>query len=391
MLVVYIHPQAALAVPANSSPFLTRLMIAPLVLSMIVGVAVIIFIMVAREQRRARASTFLWVLAIAARNNRPLVGQLALLTDATSGRVRQDLQNLAAMLDVGDPLPVALERADVPISQAAIVAAQVGVQTGTLAEALGDAARAQTQRRIGSLRGALDIGGALLYLWLLVLIVLFIVGFLNYWIVPKFRDIFADFGVGLPQVTRLFTEFAPLASALGVLLMPVLLLPGFLILAAAIACWKGRDPFDLAWIARWSVRWESPTILRSLSHAVTANAPLSEGLAAIQHTHPRGKVRRRVGEALQAFESGENCWLALRRQGILRRAEARLLHAAERMGDLSWALRELAASLENRRRYRALVLLELVQPILVILIGAGVLFVCVAFFLPLIELVQRLS
>jgi type II secretory pathway component PulF len=366
-------------------------MAAPLLMGMVVGVAVIIFIMVAREQRRARTSTFLWVLAIAARHNRPLPGEVALLAETTAGRVRQDLQNLAAMLDIGDALPVALERARVPVPQSAIVAAQVGVQTGALASALGDAAREQTQRRIGSLRGALDVGGALLYLWVLALIVFFIITFLGYWIVPKFRDIFADFGVALPPITRLFAEAAPLASALGVLLMPVLLFPAFLILAAAIACWKGRDPFDLGWIGRWSVRWEAPTILRGLSHAVTANAPLAEGLAAIQDTHTRGKVRRRVGEALHALESGEDCWLALRRQGIVRRAEARLLQAAERTGDLSWALRELASSIENRRRYRGLVFLELLQPALVILIGAGVLLVCVAFFLPLVELVQRLS
>lgn len=366
-------------------------MVAPVLLSMMVGIGVVVAIMIARERRRARASTLLWVLAIAARHNRPLVNEIELLSETTSGRMRQDLQNLAAMLQVGDSLPLALERTGGRVPQSAIVAAQVGVETGTLAQTLGDAARAQTERRVGSLRGAVDVTGALLYLWVLVLTIFFVLTFLTFQIIPKYQAIFSGFGVELPEVTRLFSEIAPRVAAVGILLLPVLLLPGFLIIAAAIACWKGRDPLDVSWIGRWFIRWETPSILRGLSHTVQANAPLVEGLAAIQRMHHRDNVRRRVGQALQDHEAGEDCWLALRRQGILRQAEARLLQAAERTGDLSWALRELAISLENRRRHRGLVLLEFLQPALVIVIGASVLFVCVAFFLPLVELIQTLG
>lgn len=367
----------------------------PAILGLTAGISVIVVVMIVRERRRARTGTLLWLLAIAARHNRPLNSEVELLVETTSGRLRQDLQNLAAMLQVGDPLPVALERAGGWIPQSAIVAAEVGVQTGTLAQSLGDAARAHTTRRIGSARSTLDVGGLVLYVWIVVLLIFSGAAYLLYSptlaIVPRTRMIFEDFGVRLPGSTQLLFSSADRMRPFAFLFMPILLIPAGLIIAAAIAVWKGRDPFDFGWIGRWLVRWETPTVLRGLSHAVAANAPLAEGLAAVQRMHSRDKVRRRVGEALQAFEAGEDCWLALQRQGILRKPEMRLLQAAERTGDLSWALRELAASLENRWRYRGLMLLEFVHPAMIVLIGAGMLFLCVALFLPLVELIQILG
>jgi type II secretory pathway component PulF len=68
-----------------------------------------------------------------------------------------------------------------------------------------------------------------------------------------------------------------------------------------------------------------------------------------------------------------------------------VLEAAERAGNLSWALRELAEGSERRLGYRMQALAQVLFPLIVILIGGIVFLLAVAYFSPLIRLVEELA
>lgn len=366
-------------------------MFIPLLLGMIVGVALVLVIVTARSRRQARQSTLLWLLAIAAERGRPLPEEIEALSETASGPLYQDLRQLAGNLRLGDPLPVALERNRTLVPHSAVVASYIGTRTGTLPQVLKDAALRCTAPRPRATSSPLALGGAFLYLWTLLMMAVFIVGFLLYWIVPKFVDIFSDFGVELPDATITLVGVGDSVADFGFLLFPILLIPPALLLAAAILYWKGWEAFDLGWMGRWFIRWDTPGILRGMAHSVAAGAPIVQGLEALRERHHQEHVRNRLERAVQACERGEDCWTALRRQKILRPAELRLVQAAQRAGNLPWALRELADSLEDRRSYRWLAVLEILQPAVVVVIGLGVLFICLAFFLPLVKLIEEIQ
>ena len=77
--------------------------------------------------------------------------------------------------------------------------------------------------------------------------------------------------------------------------------------------------------------------------------------------------------------------------GLLRPVDAAVLASAQRVGNLAWALRETAAGGERRTGYWLQFCLQLLYPLLVLCVGGLVLSVAVAFFVPLVAIIEALQ
>jgi type II secretory pathway component PulF len=76
---------------------------------------------------------------------------------------------------------------------------------------------------------------------------------------------------------------------------------------------------------------------------------------------------------------------------LISTADAAVLGAAERVGNLEWALEEMADSAMRRMIYRVQALLQILFPILLLVLGFVVMFFVTSLFLPLIALIQGLA
>ena len=114
-------------------------------------------------------------------------------------------------------------------------------------------------------------------------------------------------------------------------------------------------------------------------------------LGTLAEYHPSGWVRERVGRVLQDVRKGADCWKSLRDHGLIRPADAAVLEAASRVGNLPWALRETAESGERRLGYRLQLWLQLLFPAVVLAMGGLVCVLVTAFFLPLVTLIEALT
>ena len=76
---------------------------------------------------------------------------------------------------------------------------------------------------------------------------------------------------------------------------------------------------------------------------------------------------------------------------LINQGEAVLLEAAQRLGNLPWALRETADNIRRRRNHRNDVLLELARPVALVCFGLIVGSFALAFFMPLVKLLNDLS
>ena len=113
--------------------------------SIALGFAGVMGLGVIRARRRyARQDSLLSVLAIAAERNMPLAPAVVAFADQFRGLSYRRIMNLAAQLNWGTALPVALERAGRFVSRDATLLAWVGDQTGTLPRALRMAAAARS-------------------------------------------------------------------------------------------------------------------------------------------------------------------------------------------------------------------------------------------------------
>jgi type II secretory pathway component PulF len=117
---------------------------------------------------------------------------------------------------------------------------------------------------------------------------------------------------------------------------------------------------------------------------------LPEGLAALARSYPKRDMRRRLDRAASDVNSGLDWCESLRRHGLAGQPELAVLRAAQRVGNLPWALAEMADSVRRRLAYRVQAACQLLFPLIVVLMGLMVMFVVVALFMPLVALIQAL-
>ncbi len=94
---------------------------------------------------------------------------------------------------------------------------------------------------------------------------------------------------------------------------------------------------------------------------------------------------------MDGIRAGTAWTVSLRRQELVAASEQAVLEAAQRVGNLAWALREMADRSRRRMVHRMEVLSRVLFPLGLLALGFAVLVIVVAYFTPLIFLISRLS
>ncbi len=349
---------------------------------------ILIIIVVAdsiRHHHRAQQHALLWSMAICAEKNIPLGSAIEAFACESSGVINLKARKLATLLDSGVPLPEAIENVPGLLPQRALPIIRVGYESGALAK---------------SLRQALSSSDALAPIWnsffnrllYIAMVIFFGLGILTFIlirIIPSFKKIFYDFRSDLPAITRLLMEIADifLSSPLPALLILILL--GLIIYS--LICYFGWAPFYFPGLTRVMRRQHAAAILDSLALTAEYNRPLGASLTALAASYPQWSVRKKLKQVEKEVSQGKDWSESLCQQGLIKAVDKAVLQAAQRVGNLPWALHEMAGSNRRRLIYRLQAWLQLLYPPLIVCLGAGVLFIMVALFSPLIILISRLS
>jgi len=343
------------------------------------------FFIVARR-RSTRQDSLLSVLAIAAEKEMPLAPAVVAFADQYSGRSHQRVMNLAAQLNWGNMLPEALERANKVVTRDAVLLAWVGQAAGMLPKALRIAAAA----RSSYLPLWTAIAGRLSYIAGLLLTMQVIAGFVMYYIIPKFEAIFKDFGVSLPRITILLIEACHFMVKYGypVALVPLIELALLIALPFSFLTWGN---YSVPVFDRLLGRRHTALVLRSLALVVDGEKPISLGISTLANHYPTFWIRRRLIAVESDVRQGVDWIQALWRHGLIRAADAEVLSSATAVGNLGWALSELAETTERRLATRVRAMVQTLFPLVVVMLGMMVFFMAVAYFLPLVQLIKRLT
>jgi type II secretory pathway component PulF len=131
--------------------------------------------------------------------------------------------------------------------------------------------------------------------------------------------------------------------------------------------------------------------MRNLALALRRGMPLPEALRLIAQNYPLSIVGSRLQAAANEVAAGANWCESLRKTGLIARSDAAVLAAAQRVGNIDWALEEMAASALRRQVHRVQGMVQILFPVALLVVGLFVfVFVC-GLFLPLITLIEGLA
>lgn len=365
------------AASGGGTPFFVAFLLVPVLIGTLVHVT--------RRLRAAQQETMLWVLALTAERDRPLGSAVMALSEQSAGRNRVRLRRVAECLEFGLTLPEALDfvRKSAPASARVLV--RLGHDSGALPEALRDAAASRSKNP----PGWQTFGAKVAYLCLLLAVMQAIVGFVLYFIMPKFEAIFKDFGIDLPWMTVAVVRWSQWLT--GGYLFPILTVLEWLLLLYLPFAFAGYAELKVPFFDRLFLRRHSVMILRGLAMVVEAGRPIGSGLKTLADSYPATWVRERLAGVYLAAEEGHDWIDALQRFGLINRTDLALLESARRAGNLPWALRELADSSARRLQYRLQVIGQVGLTLALLALGVFVGFIAVAYFYPLVQLIERLT
>jgi type II secretory pathway component PulF len=361
-----------------------------LVLLPVIGLALLVAALVVIAEtlvkhRLSRQYALLWLMTVAAERLIPLVPAIEAFAREGGGSLAGRARYLANMLKAGVPLPDALERVPGLFPPEVLPVISVGYESGALAAALRQAASVHDFRR----PLWLAMAGRLIYLMTLVAFGSTVVAFVMYRIVPSFEKIFADFGTRLPAMTETLVAASRVVVEWWFLLLPLLLLL-FLLFVYVLLRYVGLVHWELPgtnWLAR---RLDAAAILEALALAAEYQRPLPEALATLARTYPKASIRRRLRDVARDLDGGADWCESLFARGLIKRPDLAILQAAQRAGNLPWAMREMADSNRRRLAYRLYALVQMLFPPVILAFALLELFFVAAVLFPLIKLIQTL-
>jgi type II secretory pathway component PulF len=210
------------------------------------------------------------------------------------------------------------------------------------------------------------------------------------YIIPKFEAIFRDFGESLPSMTIFIIDSCRFITRRGgpAALIPLIELMLLIALPFSFLTWGN---YSVPLFDHLLGRRHTALVLRSLSLVVEGNKPISLGVSTLARHYPTFWIRRRLIGVESDVRQGVDWIQALWRHGLIRAADAEVLDSAAAVGNLGWALSELAETTERRLATRFQAVVQTLFPLVVVMLGMVVFMLIVAYFLPLVQLIQRLS
>ena len=367
---------------------------------------------IALHYRDAQKRNLLSALALAVEKQMPLAPMALAFADEQEGAFARRARAFANQLVAGSSLAEAIARSRGLLPREAKLAAQVGLQSGDFSGAL----QATSYNSLFDRTLLRPIMTRLFYFFPVMFAFLL---FMQIKIEPSYVKIFEDFGLPLPTLNNTASYFmssgTPSFANTTTLRWEVFLggsplfsysLGGFSTLTnaclivsvagAAVALlayleWRGTlRPRLPGW--KRIVNWvDMGIVLRILALAARHERPLSNMVSAIARYHPKRSVRSRMRRVLGDINDGQSWIVALQRQRLLRRTDSAILASAQRSGNLSWALVEMAESFERRAGYRLQAISQIMLPLMVLPIGLVTAMIVIRYFVPLTFLIHNLS
>ena len=317
----------------------------------------------------------------------PLERALTALTDeADDPRQRELLAHLRAEVNAGAPFARALASAPREFDEVYRAVVGAGEQSGQLGTVLEKLADDLEERQ--ALKAKLI--GAALYPAIVSLVAVAIVIFLVTYVVPQVASVFAGGKRALPFLTSAMLAVSAFVRGWG-WLVGLGVVGGVLTLLQMRRNDAFRERFDAFWltlplIGRLARGYNAARFAGTLAMLAGAGVPILKALQAAAETLSNRAMRADAQAALVQVREGAPLAAARTTPAGRGSASYRPARLGEQTGQLPVMLARAAAQLGAEVQRRAMALATILEPLLIVTMGAVVMLIVLAVLLPIIQL-----
>ncbi len=322
----------------------------------------------------------------------PILRSLRILEgQAKPGPLKTSLSNVIEDIESGSTLSEAMAKNPKAFDNLYVNMVKAGEAGGALEVIL--QRLAEFKERAQSLKR--KVQGAMIYPCAVITVATLIVGFIMYYIIPKFKKIFEDFNTELPEITVVLigtsdavVNYWYLGPAIpfGLWLMVKIIKKNKT--GAYICDWIAlRIPllgviFRKAIVARTS---------RTLGTLIASGVPILEALAITRDTAGNAIFYKAYDHISAAIREGESMAIPLKETRTVDDMVVNMVDVGEETGALDTMLYKVADVYDEEVSILVEGLVNLLEPLMVVILGLIVGFIVIALFMPLIKLLNDLS
>jgi type IV pilus assembly protein PilC len=247
------------------------------------------------------------------------------------------------------------------------------------------------------------IRAALIYPIAVVIIALLIVAFIMVFIIPKFEEIFKDFGVALPVLTRVLINVSRWMAGNGV----GQVVPGWVyVLFSPLIIWilfklarkspPGRAALDtlIFWmpvIGNLVRKTVTARFTRTLGTLISAGVPILEAILITRDTSGNYVFEKALTKVHDSIREGESFAGPLREAKVCDAIVVNMIDVGEETGDMDVMLLKIADNYDEEVDVAVGGLIKLIEPLLIVFLGGAVGTIVVSMFLPLVAMIESLQ
>jgi type IV pilus assembly protein PilC len=341
----------------------------------------------ARRIRNKELPTFSRMIAAMLDSGIPLVQSLAALEEQTQSRsFRAVIGSLRVRIEGGEEFSSALREFPDIFDELYVSMMRAGEAGGLMAEVAGRIARyLETSLRLKrKVRAAMAYPIAVLSLAFLVTTSMLL------WLVPVFRDIYAEFDAELPFLTRMLVGVSDAIQNHAIFVFGGLFLLGygfhrFRKTPGGAYAWdrfKLRVPIVGEIVAKIALSRFAST----LAQLIRSGVPILEALNIVAFATGNRVYERIILGARATVESGELLSTELAKHREFSRILIQMLFAGERTGKMDDMLQRVADFYEDEVDATLSGLTSVIEPLMMVILGLVIGTIVVGMFLPIFKL-----
>ena len=250
------------------------------------------------------------------------------------------------------------------------------------------------------------VKSALIYPAMVIIVAVLIVTGIMYFIIPRFQEIFADFGVELPALTVMLVNVSSWVAGNypteGAMMMPgaVYIVFGVPLVLVLFKLMRKTGPgkalvdtlvLYVPVVGQLVRKTTVARFTRTLGTLVAAGVPILEAITITKETSGNYVFEKALGKVHDSIREGETFAEPLRDAKVCDSLVVNMIDVGEETGDLDTMLMKIADNYDEEVDTAVGGLVALIEPLLVVFLGGIVGTIVVAMFLPLVAMIQSLQ